>query len=235
FAPTQLAIQYSVPKNAVGTGNSLVWFVSNLGGSIVVSLLATFQGTTLKSLYPAPPTSPAALAVFQSQVHVAWASSIQDVWWWLVPLAIAGFLFALWMNGRLPKSEPDSTEGFSPGLLGTEVVYCRLPSETTMIAAPIAPVELRLRSHDGLALMGSSWRPSAPPRAVLVLVHGLKDHTQRYGALASRANSLGVAVYGFDLRGHGRSGGPRAWVRRFEEYLLDLDLVRQEVARRHPG
>lgn len=43
FAPTQLAIQYSVPAKDVGTGNSLVWFLGNLGGSIVVSVLGTCQ------------------------------------------------------------------------------------------------------------------------------------------------------------------------------------------------
>jgi acylglycerol lipase len=97
-----------------------------------------------------------------------------------------------------------------------------------------APDELRLSARDGTTLVGSSWIPSVAPRAVLVVVHGLKDHSQRYGELASHANSLGVAVYGFDLRGHGRSAGDRAWVRRFDEYLADLDSVRAEVGTRHP-
>jgi len=70
---------------------------------------------------------------------------------------------------------------------------------------------------------------------VLVVVHGLKDHGQRYGELASRAKARGVATYAVDLRGHGRSEGRRAWVGRFEEYLSDLDVVLGEVSSRHPG
>lgn len=104
------------------------------------------------------------------------------------------------------------------------------------MAAPTSkPAELRLSAPDGTTLVGSAWVPSAAPRAVLVIVHGLKDHVQRYSELAGRANSLGLAVYGFDLRGHGRSEGARAWVGRFEEYLTDLDSVLGEVTPRHPG
>jgi acylglycerol lipase len=87
---------------------------------------------------------------------------------------------------------------------------------------------------DGTELVGSAWKPSGTARGVLVVVHGLKDHAQRYGELAARANALGVAVYGFDLRGHGRSAGARAWIGRFGEYLADLDTVLVDVRPAHP-
>ncbi|MCI4340095.1 MAG: MFS transporter, partial [Thermoplasmata archaeon] len=104
FAPTQLAIQYSVPRDAVGTGNSLVWFIGNLGGSIVLSVFQTFQGDAGARLLGAPLNSPAAFAYPVVQQQSAWAVSIQDVWWWLVPVAIAGLLFAALVAGRLPKT-----------------------------------------------------------------------------------------------------------------------------------
>jgi acylglycerol lipase len=104
-----------------------------------------------------------------------------------------------------------------------------------MAAAQPAPAELRVSASDGTTLVGSAWVPVGTVRAILVVVHGLKDHAQRYGELATRANALGVAVYGFDLRGHGRSQGDRAWVGRFGEYISDLDVVLGEVAPRHPG
>ncbi len=117
FAPTQLAIQYSVPKSDVGTGNSLVWFLGNLGGSIVVSLLASYQQTVYQSLGPAgpapaytnPPT-PAFLA-YAAQATSATASSIHDVWWVLVAVALAGMVAALLVRGVLPKTadEPRGT------------------------------------------------------------------------------------------------------------------------------
>jgi len=97
------------------------------------------------------------------------------------------------------------------------------------------PAELALTAADGTRLVGTEWFPAAAPSSVLVVVHGLKDHVGRYGELATRAGRDGRSVIGFDLRGHGRSGGARAWVRRFDEYLADLDLVLGEVERRHPG
>ncbi len=45
------------------------------------------------------------------------------------------------------------------------------------------------------------------PRAVMVIVHGICEHSGRYNYTASRFNEWGYSVYRFDLRGHGRSGG----------------------------
>jgi len=73
-------------------------------------------------------------------------------------------------------------------------------------------------------------RPSAP-RAVLVVVHGLGEHSGRYDELAHALVAGNFAYYSFDLRGHGKSGGPRGDVHKFDDYLYDLNrflgLVRQ--------
>ena len=47
------------------------------------------------------------------------------------------------------------------------------------------------------------------PKAVVCLVHGLGEHTGRYAHVAAALNDAGYAVLGVDLRGHGKSGGPR--------------------------
>jgi acylglycerol lipase len=67
------------------------------------------------------------------------------------------------------------------------------------------------------------WRPCGPPCGAVAIVHGLKDHSARYGAFAERLVARGFAVHAFDLRGHARSEGPRAWVDAFDDYLGDLD------------
>ena len=104
FAPTQMAIQYSVPKSEIGTGTSLVWFLSNLGGSVVVSVLGTYQQNVLTSLAPnginPPYGSPAYWVLFDN----AFAQSIQHVWWAMIPIGVAGLVAALIMNGRLPAA-----------------------------------------------------------------------------------------------------------------------------------
>jgi acylglycerol lipase len=78
------------------------------------------------------------------------------------------------------------------------------------------------------------WRPFESRGAVLI-VHGLKDHSARYGALAERLVATGFSVHAFDLRGHARSAGPRAWVDSFDDYLRDLDAVVRHVLWREHG
>jgi alpha-beta hydrolase superfamily lysophospholipase len=55
------------------------------------------------------------------------------------------------------------------------------------------------------------------------IVHGFIEHGGRYRPVAEALAERGFAVSAVDLRGHGRSGGPRCFVRSFDEYLDDLD------------
>jgi len=113
FAPTQLAIQYSVPRQEVGTGSSLVWFISNLGGAIVLSLVGTYQNTRFNALSPNPALAATNASAYLTSFHLAIAESIQDVWWTMVPLAVAGIFFAAIVVGRLPPA-PHEVEGSEP-------------------------------------------------------------------------------------------------------------------------
>ncbi|MFZ0831130.1 MAG: lysophospholipase [Thermoplasmata archaeon] len=92
-----------------------------------------------------------------------------------------------------------------------------------------------LPAGDGTRLYWQSWRPDGTPTALLFVIHGLKDHSERYAAMAAELNARGIAVAAFDLRGHGRSEGRRAWVRRFEEYLDDAELVLRTVRHEYPS
>ena len=72
-------------------------------------------------------------------------------------------------------------------------------------------------------------------RGVLVIMHGLKDYSGRYAAFATQAAARGYSVYAFDLRGHGRSAGPRVAPRHWSEYVDDLDRFLTLVQQREPG
>jgi alpha-beta hydrolase superfamily lysophospholipase len=80
-----------------------------------------------------------------------------------------------------------------------------------------------LRGARRTKLYAQWWRPCGPARGVVAVVHGLKDHSARYGAFAERLVARGYAVHAFDLRGHARSDGPRAWVDSFDDHVEDLD------------
>ena len=71
-----------------------------------------------------------------------------------------------------------------------------------------APV---LELPDGTATFTREWAPpdGVARRGSILLVHGLGEHSGRYGRVAERLAAIGLAVHACDLRGHGRSEGPR--------------------------
>lgn len=82
----------------------------------------------------------------------------------------------------------------------------------------------------GISLFRQSWLPCAPPRATLINQHGLGDHSGLYSALVERMTDEGIAVHAFDLRGHGRSAGQRAYLADWRDYREDLDTFVHLVA-----
>jgi acylglycerol lipase len=88
--------------------------------------------------------------------------------------------------------------------------------------------------YDGLDLYQQCWLPDTGSTAVVVLVHGVNEHSGRYAQLAEALNHRGYAVYAMDLRGHGKSAGPRAEIRTFDEYLNDLAVFLDRVAQSEP-
>lgn len=98
----------------------------------------------------------------------------------------------------------------------------------------ITHAEGTFEGQGGMGLFEQSWRP-AQPRAVLVIVHGLKDHSSRYAATAEALAQRGYAVHAFDLRGHGNSAGDRVWVEKFDDYVADLAIFVDRVKAKEPG
>jgi acylglycerol lipase len=96
--------------------------------------------------------------------------------------------------------------------------------------------DLTFTGAGGLALHGQSWRPhTGAPRATVVIHHGLADHGDRYAGFAVRLVHAGYAVWALDMRGHGRSAGPRVQIDRIDDLLDDLDAFVALVRAREPG
>lgn len=47
------------------------------------------------------------------------------------------------------------------------------------------------------------WRPDAPAKGTLQIIHGMAEHSARYARLAEALTRRGFAVYAHDLPGHG--------------------------------
>ena len=60
-------------------------------------------------------------------------------------------------------------------------------------------------------------------------MHGFGEHSGRYEHLGAWFAERDTAVYAFDLRGHGRSGGRRGHVNGFADYLNDLEIFLETV------
>ena len=97
----------------------------------------------------------------------------------------------------------------------------------------MAAGESVLTSLDGVDLFARTWEPASAPTGVVCLVHGLGEHSGRYADVAAVLSAAGYVVSAIDLRGHGRSPGPRGHTP-FAATLDDLDLLLADARRRWP-
>ncbi len=88
-------------------------------------------------------------------------------------------------------------------------------------------------ARDGLRLFRHAARPACTPVAHVAVQHGYAEHLGRHEEVTRALCGAGYAAHLFDCRGHGQSGGKRAHVDSFDEYLQDLDVflarVREEA------
>lgn len=90
-----------------------------------------------------------------------------------------------------------------------------------------------------MCLPAMLWLPENEPDAILQVTHGMTEHIGRYSALAQALTADGIAVAGFDLRGHGKnpgnpniaSFGEAGW----EASLADMHSFFRLLEQRFPG
>ena len=95
--------------------------------------------------------------------------------------------------------------------------------------------EASFQDPSGATIYSQAWLPDGEPRAVLLIVHGLAEHSGRYANVVEYLVPRGYVVYTFDHLGHGRSSGKRAHVRRFGDYAATLHTCLGTVRDRYPG
>ncbi|MFC1707794.1 alpha/beta hydrolase [Planctomycetota bacterium] len=97
--------------------------------------------------------------------------------------------------------------------------------------------EGEFRTADGLKLYRQTFVPETV-RANVVFLHGFLDHSSRYLHVFDELNRKGIALYTYDMRGHGRSEGRRGHVRSYDQFDSDLgiflELVGKEIGETAP-
>lgn len=95
--------------------------------------------------------------------------------------------------------------------------------------------ETKFDGKDGTSFYAQGWEPDdRTPKALIVLIHGLGEHTARYVHVGKVMTDAGYVLAGFDLRGHGRSGGARGHTGSLDAYMQDIRQFFQEMSQRYP-
>jgi alpha-beta hydrolase superfamily lysophospholipase len=80
-----------------------------------------------------------------------------------------------------------------------------------------------------------AWLPDSPAVAVVVIAHGVAEHSGRYAYLGTKLADAGFAVYAVDHHGHGLSAGHRANIGRMSAIADDLAQMLTLAGRLTPG
>ena len=108
--------------------------------------------------------------------------------------------------------------------------------------APMGPVvtmpALRddaLVMADGVRLPLHAWQPEAPPRAVMLALHGMNEYGRSYAEDAAPwFTGAGVALYAYDQRGFGGTDPRGVWPGH-ETLAQDAITAAGLIRARHPG
>ncbi|KAG8388141.1 hypothetical protein BUALT_Bualt02G0095000 [Buddleja alternifolia] len=83
----------------------------------------------------------------------------------------------------------------------------------------------------GDTIFTHSWAPSKlPVRGIVVLLHGLNEHSGRYSDFAKKLNANGFKVYGMDWIGHGGSDGLHAYVPSLDYAVNDMKMFLGKIS-----
>ena len=97
-----------------------------------------------------------------------------------------------------------------------------------------------LHSHSflnsaGMRVHYRAWpTPQRPARGIVLILHGLSEHSGRYAHVAAALTAVGFTCYGIDHRGHGKSDGPRSLIADLQLAVDDLDQLYAILRAQHP-
>lgn len=97
----------------------------------------------------------------------------------------------------------------------------------------VSPTGARLAFHTEAA--------ATAPRGIVIISHGMSEHSKRYAPFSAYLVARGYHVYALDHRGHGETTAPDATAGQFarrdggSKVIADVIAIRDTAAERHPG
>jgi alpha-beta hydrolase superfamily lysophospholipase len=82
---------------------------------------------------------------------------------------------------------------------------------------------------DNSKMFAQKWMPDKGIKASIILIHGFGEHSSRYAHMAEFYCKHHIQVLTFDLRGHGKSDGPRGHVPAPTTFWDDLNDFQKNV------
>ena len=97
-----------------------------------------------------------------------------------------------------------------------------------------------LTANDHSQLFVNQWLPEGTLKAVILVSHGMAEHSARYARLAEQLCNQGYGVYALDQRGHGQTAnngvlGHYADADGWCKVVGDLASLNQHIGQQHPG
>jgi acylglycerol lipase len=96
-------------------------------------------------------------------------------------------------------------------------------------------MDFNIKLSNGQVLKGMIQSPGENTKAVIVLVHGLGEHIQRYSYWADLFRNEGIAFTGIDLPGHGRSDGRRGNIKNYKLLEEMINILLNSCQKTFPG
>jgi alpha-beta hydrolase superfamily lysophospholipase len=96
-------------------------------------------------------------------------------------------------------------------------------------------MDFNIKLNNGLVLKGMLESPGEKTRGVIIFVHGLGEHIQRYKYWADLFKKEGMAFAGVDLPGHGNSDGRKGYIKSYVQLGEMIDIMLNTCVRTFPG
>ena len=95
--------------------------------------------------------------------------------------------------------------------------------------------EFNWQNPQGIRTFGQQWQPETEPKAVVILMHGLGEHSSRYAHVAQAFSTNGFVLLTCDHMGHGKSDGKRGHVTGYDIFFHEIEHLRSIASQKYPG